>query len=277
MTRSSKPRGLFRWAGGKSHMIARVQPQIAAHLAATGGRLVSLFHGGGAIERACGGAHVAADKSPELLQLLADLQTRTPLDLEQSLLALDAITERTPDAYKALGRAGVHGVPAGLGSARFLWLSAMAFNGVWRVNGTGQMNMGVDRARLAKPAADVLPPLEAFATYAKQIARTKFVEGWEDALALANSGDVLLVDPPYGEFVGYTAAGFGARDQRLLAGALREAADQNIAIIAFNAPGAETLYHWANVEMLTRSGCVSSMATKRDPVAEVLITAGLRR
>jgi site-specific DNA-adenine methylase len=84
-----------------------------------------------------------------------------------------------------------------------------------------------------------------------------------------------MADPPYGEFDGYTADGFDARDHRLLAGALRDAVAGGMGLIGFNAPGAATLYHWAKVEELTRSGCVSSKATDRDPVAEIVITAGL--
>lgn len=268
-------RGLFRWAGAKRHLIERVKPLVEAHLAATGGRLISCFHGSGAIERACGGAAIAADASPELLMLFAALRA-DPDQVHRDLVALDARTDRTPEAYKALGLANKDPLYAYLpvGAARFLWLSAMAFNGVWRVNGKGQMNMGVDRARLAR--RDVLPGIEAFRAFAAEIHSTRFVFGWQTALAAALPGDLALVDSPYGAFDGYTAAGFGSRDHRLLASALKEEAAGGVAVIAFNAPEAASIYHWAHVEEVTRSGCVSSKATDRDPVAELIITAGLQ-
>lgn len=271
----SAERGLFRWAGAKRHLIERVKPLVEAHLAATGGRLISLFHGSGAIERACGGATVAADASPELLNLFAALQADAD-EVHRQLILLDAYLERTPETYKALGLANKDSFYAHVpvGAARFLWLSAMAFNGVWRVNGKGQMNMGVDRARLARK--DVLPGIEAFRAFAAEIRNTCFVVGWQTALAAALPGDLALVDSPYGEFDGYTAAGFGPRDHRLLALALKEATAGGVAVIAFNAPEAASIYHWAHVEEVTRSGCVSSKATERDPVAELIITAGLR-
>lgn len=267
-------RGLFRWAGAKRHLIERVAPMIRAHQAATGGRLVSLFHGSGAVERACGGAAIAADASPELLQLFADLQRFTPDELHTALLELDKRTPRTPEAYKELGRVKAADLPPPVGSARFLWLSAMAFNGVWRVNGKGEMNMGVDRARLERE--DVLPHIEAFQSFAAEIRCTSFVVGWERAARNSVPGDILFADPPYGEFDGYTADGFDSRDHRLLAGALKEAVELGRAVIAFNAPEAAPIYHWATCELVTRSGCVSSKASDRDPVSEIVITAGLR-
>jgi len=72
-------------------------------------------------------------------------------------------------------------------------------------------------------------------------------------------------------------AGFESRDHRLLASALKEASRSHIGVIAFNAPEAAPIYHWANCEQVTRSGCVSSKASDRDPVSELVITAGLRR
>ena len=271
-------RGLFRWCGAKRHLVDHVVPLVRDHLSSTGGHLISLFAGSLAIERVIGGGRggctLAADASPELLNLYACLQDK-PAAVHGALVSLDAEMERTPEAYRELGRRPHQ--PGLWGAARFLWLSAMAFNGVWRVNSDGQMNTGVDRARLAKPAVDVLPPLDAFESFAGQIHGVRFVFGWEKALAGAEPFDLLLVDPPYGEFDDYTADGFDARDHRLLARALHEAvAGRGCALIAFNAPGARSLYEWARCEEFTRSGCVSSKATKRDPVAEIVITAGLR-
>ncbi len=265
-------RGLFRWAGAKRHLLERVGPVIEAHRLKTGGRLISLFFGSGAIERAVGGCAIAADASPELLRLYHDLQYHDPEEVHFELTRLDSETPRTSEAYRELGR--VKSLPHLRGSARFLWLSAMAFNGVWRVNSAGEMNMGVDRARLAR--ADVLPPLEAFRSFARQIRDIEFVSGWEKAYRLARPFDVLFADPPYGEFDGYAAAGFGSKDHRLLASALREASDRGIGVIAFNAPEAGPIYHWAKCEEVTRSGCVSSKATDRDPVSELVISAGLK-
>lgn len=276
---TARARGLFRWAGSKKHLFDRIAPLIRAHKASTAGVLVSLFHGSGAIERRLGGAAVAADASPELLALFKELQERGPDAVASDLAGLDQSMPREPWAYKALGRRAYDDLPFAVPAmvttaARFLWLSAMAFNGVWRVNGKGEMNMGVDPARLAKK--DVLPGIDAFRAFATQIAGTDFVFGWEKALARALPGDVVFADPPYGEFRGYTAGGFSSRDHRLLASALKEAVARGIGVIGCNAPEAAGIYGWAKCEEVTRSGCVSSDKGGRAAVAELIIMAGLR-
>jgi DNA adenine methylase len=269
-------RGLFRWAGAKRHLVDRVGPLIRAHLGTTGGRLISLFFGSGAIERAVGGCVLAADASPELLQLYSDLQEFPPEHVHGELLRFAGICPATPLGYRTARELNCDARAPLKSSARFLWLSAMAFNGIWRVNSAGEMNMPPDPARLAR-GTEALPPLEAFQKFAQEIRAIAFVKGWENALRVARPGDLVFVDPPYGQFDGYTADGFGSRDHRLLARALREAFDLNcVGIIAFNAPEAAPIYHWAKCEEVTRSGCVSSKATERDPVTELIVTAGLR-
>jgi hypothetical protein len=160
-----------------------------SHLAETGGRLISLFFGSGQIERAVGACILGADASPELLQLYADLQ-EFPLSAAR-------------DAARLSPQPIVHArvVPGGSGpvarSARAppehsplpLAFVALAFNGVWRVNAAGEMNMPPDPARL-KRGLDALPPLEAFQRFAEEIRGITFVNGWQTAFIAARPGDV---------------------------------------------------------------------------------------
>lgn len=269
-------RGLFRWAGAKRHLIDRVAPLIQAHRAATGGRLISGFGGSLAIERAAGGCAVAADASPELLQLYSDLQTYPPEVVHRAMLDLAVKFSFTPESYRELRAVTPEARRPLTSSARFLVLSTEAFNGIWRVNSRGEMNMPPDPARLAL-GAEGLPPLSAFQRFAEEIRDIIFVCGYEKALALAKPGDIGLFDPPYGVFDGYTADGFESRDHRLLASALREAFNAGVAVIGFNAPEAEGIYgHWAKCELVERPGSVSSDIEGRQKVPELVITAGLR-
>jgi DNA adenine methylase len=162
-------------------------------------------------------------------------------------------------------------------AARFLWLSAMAFNGLWRVNSRGENNVGPDPARLAGKAP--LPPMLVFERAAEAVREVEFWLDWGQALSRARAGDVVLADPPYGTFSGYTAGGFGEQDHHALSIALevwmRRHGGEGGAVVAFNAPGARKLYSWARVEEMARSGRVNSKATARGRVAELLITAGL--
>lgn len=266
-------RGLFRWAGAKRHLIERIEPLIRAHVSATAGRLISLFAGSLAIERAVGGAAVAADASPELLGLYEDLQQAGAQAVHAETVRLASATPATQEGYEALRE--LISLPKVTRSARFLTLSCWAFNGIWRVNSHGVMNMPRDPERLAL-GVGALPPVEAFENFAAEIRGTQFVVGWERALAQAVAGDLLLVDPPYGKFSGYVADGFDSRDHRLLASALKEAVIGGVGLIGFNAPSAASIYYWAQVEEVERSGAISCKPDERDPVKEIIITADLR-
>lgn len=268
-------RGLFRWPGGKGHLVERLAPLLRRHATHRGGLTVSLFYGSGAIERAAGCVRLAADASPELLGLYDDLQQLGPAAVYAALLQFDAQTERTKDGYN-LARSRF-GLPAPLRSGRFLWLSAMAFNGIWRVNARAVMNMPPDPARLASKTT--LPPRDAFDAFAEQLRDTRFVNGWRTAWMERRRTDLLFADPPYmgkGAFRSYTKDGFDDGAQRMLAQCLREHVDQGGALIAFNGPVAARLYEkWAHVEVSMRPGTVSSKGDEREEVGELLITAGL--
>lgn len=268
-------RALFRWVGGKSYAVPSLAPLIRAHLELHGGQLVSLFYGSGAIERAVGGPQIGGEACPELLGLFEDLQLIGPDRVHEALLAFDKKLGRTRKAYDVARNTAHLSAPAR--SARFLWLSAMAFNGVWRVNSRGEMNMPPDPARLG--SATALPPIDAVREFAEQIRLTRFVRGWSNALASAGPKDVVIADPPYmgkGAFRAYTAIGFPDVDQRYLAGKLREHVQKGGAFIAFNSPAAAHLYAWACVDEQERSGQISSDGDGREPVTEIVIAAGFR-
>lgn len=267
-------RRLFRFAGGKAHLIDRVAPMIKAHLAVTGGKLVSPFYGSGAIEQAVGGEQVAEDANLDLICFWREAREQ---GLRDALLDFDELARRGGKRTRSAWRAVQRFQPFGdvQRAARFLWLQTFAFNGLWRVNKRSGHNAPPDPARLARRYP--FPEPEVFARVRDSIARTSFSGlGWRHALRDACPGDVVLADPPYGSFDQYTAAGFSDDDHVNLSFALSDLRDEGVAVVAFNAPSAEGLYSWAHVETLTRSGRISSKGGGRAPVGELLITAGLR-
>lgn len=271
----ARARGLFRWIGGKRDLVDRVTPLIRDHLEDTRGRLVSLFYGSGAIERVVGGLQLGAEACPDLLHLFDDLKRFGAHMLHAALLEFDSWFPRSHEGYvAAVARTRLS---APMRSARFIWISSMCFNGIWRVNSRGQVNQPEDPSRLSSPSA--LPPLEAFVSFTQQIAITEFVVGWDTAWKRALQRDLLLADPPYmGKrgFREYTKDRFTDGAQRMLAMRLREHVEHGGGIIAFNSTVAEPLYRWATCELVKRRGRVSCKGDKRDDVDQMLITAGLR-
>lgn len=264
---------LFRWPGSKWHLVAKWAPRLRAHLDATGGRLVSLFYGSGALEQVGPARLVAAEANPELRILYGELQRDSGAAVLAELVALDRSVGRTRESYLAV-RALSPSQPAER-AARFLWLSGLAWNGLWRVNRAGQFNVPCDPARLQRP----WPFPSALALEAAKLRgpHAPLHADWRDALALAQPGDLVLADPPYVDgFDAYCAGRFALAQQQELAARLADAARVQIAVIAFNAPGAASLYRpWASISRVHRSGRINSRCGARGPVRELVAVAGL--
>lgn len=271
---TSTERRLFRWVGSKHHLSARLAPLIREHLEQTGGKLVSLFYGTGAIEQATGipsARQIAADACDDLRALYAALEWGAD-DLWRAVHELDRLAGRSRAGYLRV-RASLPPDQQGR-AARFLYLLSLAYNGLWRVNSVGSYNVAPDPGRLKK--REPFPPLELYEEMRRLTRGISWCRDWTEAASDVQAGDLVISDPPYGDFDAYTAGGFSARDQRLLASRLRQLVKTGCAVVAFNGPGAETLYHWAKVEEVTRSGRISCKADGREDVEELLITAGLR-
>lgn len=259
-------------------MAEQLAPRIAIHLENRGGKLVSLFGGSLAVERAVADLRpdheqLAADAVPELLWFFDDLQQLGAGAVHQALLEFDANTPRTKEGYEAARELVLLDRP--MRSARFIWLSSMCLNGIWRVNQRGIFNQSRDPARLASKTA--LPPIESFIRFAQQVRHTRFVNGFVTAWMEADLRDLLFIDPPYvgkGAFREYTKEGFDDGAQRYLASLLRAHAGGGGALIAFNSPAAAHLYEdWGRVEPSLRKGTVNTDASARGDVEEIIITA----
>jgi DNA adenine methylase len=271
---------LFRWTGSKWPLVPRIAPLVRAHLDATGGRLLSLFYGSGAIELASAppGAILAADANPELRNLYAQLSRpggarlvfhhlqglEHARCLPRSLAAFLAVRAQDPDQLPPAARA-----------ARFLWLSALVFNGLWRVNRSGLLNVPPDPRRLARPWP--FASAERLAEAAAALPTAPLCSDWRQVLDQASPGDVVLSDPPYMDgFDAYTRHRFPLLEQHQLAAALRHLSRRRVGIIAFNSPRAHSLYSsWASTTTVFRSGRMNCRGDRRGRVAELLACATL--
>ena len=269
-------RRLFRWLGSKQHLVPMLAPVLQGQLAATGGRCFSLFYGSGALEQAAfaSGAVLAAEANSDLVALYSQL-ARDPSRLWRALLFLDSCARRSRDGEGAYRRVVAVSPNSPLErAARFLWLSSLSWNGMWRVNSLGAFNVPPDRARLARPWP--FPGRHVFERAAEAVRGTTFVPDWRAALAAASPGDLVLADPPYaGGFVEYTAARFTHHDQVELAAALQRAAARGVHVAAFNSPSAARWYEppWVRWPV-TRSGRVNARADRRGDVSEFIATLG---
>jgi len=106
-------------------------------------------------------------------------------------------------------------------AAAFIYLNRTGFNGMYRENADGKMN--IPCGRYSNPAIVNAGVLES-ASKALQGVKIKHCP-YQDSLKLARPGSLVYFDPPYFEtFTDYNGGGFGEAEQKelaLLAGAVK--------------------------------------------------------
>ena len=271
------PARVFRWPGAKWHACEALAPRLREHLDATGGRLLSLFHGAGALEQTVASTTlIAADANPDLRVLYAELARDGGAEAFHELVKLDDLGAPRPRREFARIRAiNPQAMSPAARAARFLWLSGLAFNGIWRVNREGLLNVPPDARRLEHPWP--FPVRSELAAAARGAPSVPLFDDWRRVIDLAQPGDLILSDPPYlSGFNSYTQGRFTLAEQHLLAIALRGRALAGCAVVAFNSADAHPLYRsWANIEPISRPGRMNCRPSRRGPVGELLATIGL--
>ena len=239
---------IVKWAGGKRWLSKYLAPVIHQKLAATGGRYIEPFLGGGAIALALGlPGMILGDACEDLI--VTYRAVREVPDAVYSTLRMLGNRGMDREAYlKVRASAPTSGV---VRAARFLYLNATCFNGLYRVNSHGRFN--VPYGDRGDDADKILPSLERLKSCAAALKTSALlVDGYQKTLDDVREGDVVFVDPPYDGpvFDTYTATGFDANDQRALAERLRIlVAGAGAFVVATNADTARVrdLYSWAYV------------------------------
>ncbi len=170
-------------------------------------------------------------------------------------------------------------------AALFIYLNRTGYNGLFRLNSRGEMNVPVGRYR--NPKICDAPALTA-ASRALRTAGIRLEHApWDDVLDVAGAGDFVYFDPPYApltataRFTHYTAKGFDAADQQRLADAVVTLARRGCHVVLSNstAPSVVKLYDSARAR---RAGlhawrvparrAINADATRRGEVLELLVT-----
>lgn len=267
---TAKP--VIKWAGGK----ARLLPELLARMPARFGRYYEPFAGGAALffrvapERA-----VLADRNLDLMEMYSalarDVEAVLELVDQHQMLNRD-YGERhyisVRDAWNARASMGTDAARA----AAFIYLNKHCFNGLWRVNRKGEMNVGWGKHPTLTPGVNNLRAASGVLARAKL--RADDYRGTTDD---AERGDFVFCDPPYdGTFTSYTAGGFDDVAQAELAHTVRCLVDRGVQVMVSNAdtPRIRALYAGMRIDVVQRPGTMNSNGKKRGAVDEVIIMAG---
>ncbi len=296
-----KNRPLLKWVGGKRQLL----PALRRFYPRVFGRYIEPFFGSGAVFfdlHAAGRLDdhevVLIDSNPDLIGCYEMVRADAGAVAE----ALDALA----DGHAREGRAHYYQVRDGDfnpareqrrlpdGSiaytpqlaAMFIYLNRTGFNGLFRVNGRGGFN--VPAGRYERPRIVDRPRLEGVAAALAGPRVVLMHASFEAALAIAQHGDFLYIDPPYApmtptaNFTSYTALRFDAADHQRLQRAVVELARRGCHVLLSNSTAApiadlydrndDTRTAGLRAMRIPARRSINRDAGGRGPVAEYLIT-----
>jgi len=160
-------------------------------------------------------------------------------------------------------------------AARTIFLNKTGYNGLYRVNRSGQFN--VPFGRMTKPLFCDVENLQACS---RALAGVSITHGdFAEATKRAKKGDFVYFDPPYvplsptSDFTAYIPGGFGEAEQRKLAKVFAKLADRGVHVMLSNSdtPLVRELYADFEINVVYASRSVNSNAARRGKLAEVVV------
>lgn len=262
----SYDRPFIRWAGGKS-WLRRYLPSL---LPAKIGVYFEPFLGSGATffsvqpglaflsdinEELVNAFQVVRDSPGELIRVLEGFE-----NTEREYYRIRRYRPRTP-------------VPR---AARFIYLNRTAWNGLYRLNGSGRFNVPYGEYETRKVVDSARLMAASRSLSGVTVTRSDFLS----SISQAEEGDFVFVDPPYATpthrstFTAYTARKFSWLDQLRLFQSLVELDRRGGTFLLTNSnhPNLRALYHRFRIELLTRSSVIASDPKGRGPMSELVVT-----
>jgi DNA adenine methylase len=266
---------IIKWVGGKTRLLPELQSRMPQRF----GRYYEPFAGGLALFfRVAPNDAVISDANADLIALY----TAVASDVNAVVRRLQHHREAHDERHYYAMRAKWNELHDSWGNAEraaaFIYLNKTCFNGLWRVNRSGDFNVPIGRY--------TDPPIcvpEALRAAHALLARAELRQGdYRDAVEDAERGDFLYFDPPYdpitptANFTSYSAVGFGPDDQRTLAETARSLVARGCKVMLSNSdtPFIRSIYKGFKIATVKCARAINSNAAKRGDVDEVIVTGG---
>jgi DNA adenine methylase len=279
-------RPVVKWAGGKTrlldHLLRRMPPGEIETYAEPFAGGAALFFCLATAERRVFKRAVLADKNADLVALYQAIQGSRKKLVDKVRAYRDEHMRREGDARREhyyevrnLDTAAMKPIDR---AARLLFLNKTCFNGLWRVNASGQFN--VPFGRYAKPK---ILDVEALKRAEEALAGVKIVLG--DYRAVTKRlvpGDFAYFDPPYvpvsktANFTSYAKDRFGDDEQEALADELARLHERGVKAMLSNAATPKTRSMYARrglfADVVPAPRAINSDPNKRGDVDELVVT-----
>ena len=266
------PAPFLKWAGGKRQLLAHIEALVPERI----DTYFEPFLGGAAVFfRLAAGRRfrraVLADANPELVNCYQAIRD----DVDGVIAALGRYKNDRALYYRVRARDPEKLSPTAR-AARLIYLNRCGYNGLYRVNSTGQFNVPFGSYR--RPVICDEPRLRAASAALRKVR----IECDDFATTLETVGrrDFVYLDPPYvplsatSSFTAYAARDFGTADQERLAGVLRGLARRKVPALLSNSdcPATRDLYRgFARIDRVAARRAINSVGHGRGPVDEILV------
>lgn len=276
------PQPFLRWAGGKRRLTNLLIQAFPQDFDPKVNKFFEPFIGGGALMLATGNKNaemyipgknlVINDSNPDLVIVYKVIKGQLP----ELLAELDKLSKNLSKEEFERVRSSSPNTNV-TRAARFIYLNKTCFNGLWRVNSSGQFN--VPWGKLKNPLIYDASNLEACR---KRLTGAKItVGGFSEAVTLAKKNDLVYFDPPYlplsasSSFSQYSKDNFGVRDHEELAETISRLTRKGVYVILSNSDTPETRRIFGKtltLRQIMMNRSISAASHARTPVNEVLGT-----
>lgn len=164
-------------------------------------------------------------------------------------------------------------------AARIIYLNKTCFNGLFRVNSSGQFN--VPYGNYSNPVVADPSVIKSVSAYLNQNDVKIFEGDFAEAVANARKRAFIYFDPPYhpisdtSSFTGYSMDGFGEAEQIRLKELCDELSERGCQVLISNSSASfiKELYSGSNYEIVEvqASRAINAVGSKRGRINELLI------
>lgn len=266
---------VVKWVGGKRQLLQEITPLLPKQITT----YCEPFLGGGAVLFSIQPSHAIVNDLNESLMTVYEVIRDDVETLIDSLKKHENTSEyfytirdidRNKVFYQSMSKVEK--------ASRLIYLNKTCFNGLFRVNTSGEFNSPFGRYKNPNIVNESV--LRAVSNYFNSNNIAFYNEDFSETLRRVENGGFVYLDPPYDPvsdtacFTGYNKGGFSRNEQIRLKQCCDELTERNIKFMLSNSSTSfiKDLYQDYHITTVQAKRSINSNASKRGAIEEVLIT-----